>query len=178
MVQNILLKVNHKIVQYFNQFLVTFKLLPKLIKIFHGDLKDCQKKVLKLRLHQIMTVFHLQKIRVKIKENYLIQGTITFLNVNVVNYYFIYEIDTQSRNLNSNFALIVGGRGDGLGGIKLVQIGANTKQKQEAIRNKVKEADVQNFKTQLEILIKVILYNYIISSSIIPVSQLKLYLCL
>ena len=71
-----------------------FQTFAKLIKISHGNLKDCQKKVLKLRLHQAMAVFHLQKIRVKIKENYLIQDTINFLNVNVVNYYFIYEIDT------------------------------------------------------------------------------------
>ena len=32
--------MDHKIIKYFNQFLFDFKYLPKLIKFFHGDLKN------------------------------------------------------------------------------------------------------------------------------------------
>ena len=40
----------------FNKFLVIFKYLEKLIKSLHRDLKESQKKVLKLNLHQTIVL--------------------------------------------------------------------------------------------------------------------------
>ena len=40
----------------FNKFLVIFKYLGKLIKSLHEDLKESQKKVLKLNLHQTIVL--------------------------------------------------------------------------------------------------------------------------
>ena len=52
MVENIFLKMDRKVIYYFNHFLVTLQRLLELTEFFYSNLKEYQKKVLKLYLHQ------------------------------------------------------------------------------------------------------------------------------
>ena len=58
MSQNSLLKVDHKIVIYFNNFLNILKSLERLYmqKLWHKNLMACQMKVLIALLHQIIVL--------------------------------------------------------------------------------------------------------------------------
>ena len=50
MVENILIKMDHKIIQQFSHFLDTVHF--KITKLLHGSLKECQKEVLHLGTQQ------------------------------------------------------------------------------------------------------------------------------
>ena len=68
------------------------------MKFIHGHLKECQKKVLEIHLHQTIVLipkwidgYKLPKI--KFNENYLKQDIVNFLHKNVVNLYITYKLD-------------------------------------------------------------------------------------
>ena len=44
MMQNILLKMDHKIIYYFNHFLINLSYLVKVVKLFHGKPKKLRGK--------------------------------------------------------------------------------------------------------------------------------------
>ena len=66
MVENILIKMDDKIIQHFIHFLDTVHF--KIIKLLHGSLKECQKEVLHLGTQQAS--FDLEIIHNMVKERF------------------------------------------------------------------------------------------------------------
>ena len=104
MLQNILLKMDHKIIQYFNQFVYTLVFLEKLLKCLQENLKEYQKKVSKGRLQQTKGPEKIG-LAVKFNGNCLRQDIISLTQKNVVNSYIVYEFDKWSRDLSTNSIL-------------------------------------------------------------------------
>ena len=118
MVQNILLEMDHIIIQYFNQsFSISKLILTKLknrTKLKHGNLKDCQDKaipatsipaILDNSLASGLNYINNAKKRLKLNGGCLKQDKLTFKRKDIVNICFIYEINLQLFNLVNKFLL-------------------------------------------------------------------------
>ena len=103
MVQRNLLKMNNKIISYFNQSVSIFKYLLILIKFLHENLKDCQKRVSKLYIK--LNFSNNKRIGANFIGNCFIQYNISFTDRSVENLFIVYELDTWSGNLNKEFTL-------------------------------------------------------------------------
>ena len=84
-----------------------------MIEFIHGHLKECQKEILKIHLHQKLAVapksveYPISKM--KFNGNCLKQGSESFLHKNVVNVYIAYKLDAWSRALThvSHYVILV-----------------------------------------------------------------------
>ena len=101
--------MDHEIVYYFDQSSNIFKRLLILTKFLHGIVKDCQKRLSKLQLGQVIvcpkTFIYCYKSEVKSKRNCLTQDNRYFTRRNVINLFIVYELDTWSRDLSMDFIL-------------------------------------------------------------------------
>ena len=73
------------------------RLVLQVIKLHHIQLMVCQKKALKF--------FRGAKIKLKFDEGFLKQNKKTSHHKNVLNVYFVYEIDLWPNDLNTEFIL-------------------------------------------------------------------------
>ena len=113
MAQNILSKIYHKIISHFNQYLNIFKRLLVQQGTFAQKFKGLLEESFKTKVTSDnsfapkLDFIHKARIGANFKVNCLMKDNVSFTYKYVVNLSIVvYEVDSWSRDLNSDFTLV------------------------------------------------------------------------